>query len=228
MRRCDRRPSLHGRKSKNSGGLFDVAARAARVSEMETRMAAPDFWNDPEEAKKLVKSFTEVKRPLDRFQSLEARAKDAREMIDLIEAESELVSGYSIEFSGSKFAMLFLAEYSEAVVLSTLTATLFLGGWRGPFLPPVLWLVIKIFAVFSLVVWIRSTMPRLRIDQAMAFTWKFLLPLALIHIIITSTQIVFWPGAPVWSLVLLNLAIVVALVLLWSRLYRLGGGRVEV
>jgi len=89
LRRCDRRPSLHGRKSKNSGGLFDVAARAARVSEMETRMAAPDFWNDPEEAKKLVKSFTEVKRPLDRFQSLEARAKDAREMIDLIEAESD-------------------------------------------------------------------------------------------------------------------------------------------
>ena len=154
-----------------------------------------------------------------------ALAEINRSPFDLIEAESELVSGYSIEFSGSKFAMLFLAEYSEAVVLSTLTATLFLGGWRGPFLPPVLWLVIKIFAVFSLVVWIRSTMPRLRIDQAMAFTWKFLLPLALINIIITSARVVFWPGAPAWSLVLMNLAIAVVLVLLWSRLYKMGGGR---
>ncbi|MDP2859067.1 MAG: peptide chain release factor 2 [Bacillota bacterium] len=69
---------------------LDVAARAARVSELETRMAAPDFWNDPEEAKKLVKNLTEVKRPLDKVQGLEARARDAREMLDLIEAESDL------------------------------------------------------------------------------------------------------------------------------------------
>ncbi len=157
-----------------------------------------------------------------------ALAEINRTPFDLLEADSELVAGYNIEFAGSKFAMLFLAEYSEALVLSTLTTTLFLGGWRGPFLPPFLWFVLKIFAVFCLVVWIRSTLPRLRIDQVMAFAWKFLLPLALINIFVTSIQIVLWPQAPVWSLVFLNLAIVVVLLLWWSRLYKLGGGRVEV
>ncbi len=147
---------------------------------------------------------------------------------DLVEAESEIIAGYNIEFSGSKFATFFLAEYSEAVLLSALTATLFLGGWSGPLLPPFLWLLIKMFAVFALIIWIRSTLPRFRIDQMMAFAWKFLLPLALINLLLTSLQIVFWPEASTWIIVLLSFAIMVALILVWSKSFKPGGSKVGI
>jgi len=149
-----------------------------------------------------------------------------RTPFDLVEADSEIVAGYNIEFSGSKFATFFLAEYSEAVVLSALITTLFLGGWSGPLLPPFLWFLIKIFSVFFLIVWIRSTIPRLRIDQVMSFAWKFLLPLALINLLITSAQVVFWADASPWSIMIINLAIMVILVVLWSRLFKPGGKRI--
>ena len=147
---------------------------------------------------------------------------------DLVEAESEIIAGYNIEFSGSKFATFFLTEYGEAVVVSALTATLFLGGWRGPLLPPYLWLIIKMFAVFALIIWIRSTLPRFRIDQVMAFAWKFLLPLALINLLLTSMQVVFWPEASVWLIVLLSFAIMAALILFWSKFFKPGGSRIGV
>lgn len=147
---------------------------------------------------------------------------------DLVEAESEIIAGYNIEFSGSKFATFFLTEYSEAVLLSALTAILFLGGWSGPLLPPFLWLVIKMFVVFALIVWIRSTLPRFRIDQMMAFAWKFLLPLALINLLLTSLQIVFWPEASSWIIVLLSFAIMVALILVWSKSFKPGGNKVGI
>ncbi|MBA7468895.1 NADH-quinone oxidoreductase subunit H [subsurface metagenome] len=151
-----------------------------------------------------------------------------RTPFDLVEADSEIVAGFNIEYSGTKFATLFLTEYAEAVAISAIIATIFLGGWRGPLLPPLLWFLIKLFAVFFLIVWIRSTIPRLRIDQVMSFAWKFLLPLALINLLITSIQIVFWPEASVWPVVLLNLAMVVTLVLFWSKFFKLGGRRIEV
>ncbi len=147
---------------------------------------------------------------------------------DLVEAESEIIAGYNIEFSGSKFATFFLAEYSEAVLVSTLTATLFLGGWNGPLLPPFLWLLIKIFAVFALIVWIRSTLPRFRIDQMMAFAWKFLLPLALINLLLTSLQVVFWPDAKTWVIVLSSFVIMAALILFWSKSFKPGGNRIGI
>jgi NADH-quinone oxidoreductase subunit H len=147
---------------------------------------------------------------------------------DLVEAESEIIAGYNIEFSGSKFATFFLTEYSEAVLVSVLTATLFLGGWSGPLLPPFLWLLIKMFTVFALIVWIRSTLPRFRIDQMMAFAWKFLLPLALINLLLTSLQIVFWPDASTWIIVLLSFVIMAALILFWSKLFKPGGNKVGI
>jgi len=150
-----------------------------------------------------------------------------RTPFDLLEADSELVAGFNIEYSGMKFATFFLTEYAESLVTSTLVTTLFLGGWRGPLLPPFLWFLIKVVAVFSLIVWIRGTIPRLRIDQVMAFAWKFLLPLALINLLITSLQVVFWPEAPQWPIILINLALAVALVLLWSRFFKAGGNKVE-
>ncbi len=148
---------------------------------------------------------------------------------DLVEADSEIVAGYNIEYSGMKFGTLYLAEYAEVLAVSAIITTLYLGGWRGPLLPPILLFLIKVFAVFFFIMWVRSTLPRLRIDQVMAFAWKFLLPLALINLLVTSLQVILgWPEASPWLMVFLNLAIMAVLVILWSRLFKTGGGRVEV
>lgn len=145
---------------------------------------------------------------------------------DLVEADSELVSGYNIEYSGMKFAALMLTQYAEVAVISVIVTTLFLGGWRGPLLPPFLWFLIKVFAVFFVIEWIRFTLLRLRIDQVMAFAWKFLLPLALINLLITSAQVVFWPDASPWLIMIINIAIMAFLIILWSRLFKPGGKRI--
>jgi NADH-quinone oxidoreductase subunit H len=157
-----------------------------------------------------------------------ALAEINRTPFDLVEADSEIVAGYHIEYSGMKFAMFFLAEYCEALAISAIVATLFLGGWRGPLLPPFLWFLIKVIAVFFFIIWIRGTIPRLRIDQVMAFAWKCLLPLALINLLVTGIQVLVWPQGLPWPVIFLNLGIMAALVVLWSKFYRFGGGRVEV
>ena len=151
-----------------------------------------------------------------------------RSPFDLVEADSELVAGFHTEYSGMKFAMFYLAEYAEALAISAIITTLFLGGWRGPVLPPWLWFLIKVISVFSVMVWIRATVPRIRIDQLMALAWKFLFPLALINLIITSIQVLTWPEALPWVLIFVNFAIMVILILLWSKFFKLGWGRVEV
>jgi NADH-quinone oxidoreductase subunit H len=157
-----------------------------------------------------------------------ALAEINRAPFDLVEADSEIVAGYNIEYSGMKFAMFFLAEYCEALAISAIVTTLFLAGWKGPLLPPFLWFLIKVVAVFFVIIWIRSTIPRLRIDQVMAFAWKFLLPLALINLFITGIQVLVWKDGLPWPVIFLNLAIMVILIVLWSKFYKLGGGRVEV
>jgi NADH-quinone oxidoreductase subunit H len=162
---------------------------------------------------------------------LASLAECHRTPFDLVEADSEIVAGYNIEYSGMKFGTLFLAEYAEVIALSAIMTTLFLGGWQGPLLPSILWFLIKVFAVFFVIIWIRSTIPRLRIDQVMAFAWKFLLPLALINLFITSLQVVFWLEAfktYSWAIAVLNLVVAAVLVFLWSRFFRLGGERIEV
>jgi len=159
---------------------------------------------------------------------LGALAEINRTPFDLVEADSEIIAGYHIEYSGMKFAMFYLAEYCEVLAISAITATLFLGGWRGPVLPPVLWFLIKVVGVFFVIIWIRSTIPRLRIDQVMAFAWKCLLPLALLNLLITGIQVLVWPEALPWAVIFLNVAIMVVLVVLWSKFFKLGGGRVEV
>jgi len=151
-----------------------------------------------------------------------------RSPFDLMEADSEIVAGFHTEYSGMKFAMFYLAEYGEALVLSTIIATIYLGGWRGPLLPPWLWLVVKVFAVFFVMIWTRTTLPRVRIDQLMALAWKFLFPLALINLMITAIEVLSWPEALPWPIILVNFAIMAVLVLVWTKFFRLGGGRVEV
>ncbi|MDP2917219.1 MAG: NADH-quinone oxidoreductase subunit NuoH [Dehalococcoidia bacterium] len=151
-----------------------------------------------------------------------------RSPFDMLEADSEIVAGFHTEYSGMKFAMFYLVEYAEALAMSAIIATLFLGGWRGPVLPPWLWFIIKIFVVFFLMIWTRSTLPRVRIDQLMALAWKGLFPLALINLFITGVEVLLWPAGLPWLAVLINIVIMVVLLLLWSRFFKLGWGRVEI
>lgn len=151
-----------------------------------------------------------------------------RSPFDLMEADSEIVAGFHTEYSGMKFAMFYLVEYAESLVISAIIATLFLGGWRGPVLPPWLWFLVKVFAVFFVMFWIRATVPRVRIDQLMALAWKFLFPLALLNLFITGIEVLVWPMALPWAMILINIAIMVVLILLWSKFFKLGWGRVEV
>ena len=151
-----------------------------------------------------------------------------RSPFDLFEADSEIVAGFHTEYSGMKFAMFYLAEYAEALAISAIITTLFLGGWRGPLLAPWLWFVIKTIAVFFVMIWTRTTLPRIRIDQLMALAWKFLFPLALINLFITAIEVLAWPEALPWTMILVNIAIMAVLVLLWSKFFKLGWGRVAV
>ncbi|WP_026842729.1 NADH-quinone oxidoreductase subunit NuoH [Citrifermentans bremense] len=105
---------------------------------------------------------------------------------DLPEAEGELVAGFHTEYSGMRFGLFFVGEYINIISLSALASLFFLGGWRGPLLPPILWFFIKV-ALFAFVfIWVRGTLPRLRYDQLMHLGWKFLTPLALLNILATG------------------------------------------
>jgi len=151
-----------------------------------------------------------------------------RSPFDLMEADSELVAGFHTEYSGMKFAMFYLVEYAEAIAISAIITTLFLGGWRGPLLPDWLWFIVKVFIVFFVMVWTRTTLPRVRIDQLMAFAWKFLFPLALINLFITAIQVLSLSKDLIWIMIPVNIAIMVILVVLWSKFFKLGWGRLEV
>jgi NADH-quinone oxidoreductase subunit H len=111
-----------------------------------------------------------------------------RTPFDTPEGESELVGGYHTEYSGMKFALFQMAEFLSAFAISGMAVTLFLGGWNGPVLPSWLWFMVKSMAVFFILIWLRGTFPRFRIDQVMAFAWKFLLPLALANIFIVAVD----------------------------------------
>ena len=128
---------------------------------------------------------------------------------DLPEAESELVSGYNTEYSGMKFAMFFLAEYASLFGMSVLTATLFLGGYYSPIgglileklginnplllqLEMATWLIFKTYACITFAMWIRGTLPRLKPDELMGFSWKFLIPLSLVNLLVVATLKVVW------------------------------------
>jgi NADH-quinone oxidoreductase subunit H len=151
-----------------------------------------------------------------------------RSPFDLLEADSELTAGFHTEYSGMKFALFYLTEYGEAIALSAMISTLFLGGWRGPLLPPWLWLIVKIIVVFFVMVWTRMTLPRARIDQLMGLAWKFLFPLAIINFLITAVEVLTWQSGLPWFIIPANFAVAVILILIWSRNFKVGLGKVEV
>ncbi len=114
-----------------------------------------------------------------------------RRPLDLVEADSEIVAGFFIEYSGMKFGMFYLAEFMNQLMMSVLFATLFLGGWRGPWVDQVpvlgtLWLVIKVVISMLIIQFCQYSLPRLRIDQILALNWKFLTPLALVNICVVA------------------------------------------
>jgi NADH-quinone oxidoreductase subunit H len=122
-----------------------------------------------------------------------------RAPFDMPEAEQELTAGYHSEYSGIKFAFLFMAEYDKMIAVSAIAATLFLGGYQGPLLDqyPLLgpvWLALKVIMVLLVMIWLRATLPRFRYDRLMTFGWKILLPLALVNVALTAIGIVVLGG----------------------------------
>jgi NADH-quinone oxidoreductase subunit H len=125
-------------------------------------------------------------------------AETNRPPFDLVEAEQEIVGGYHTEYSGLRFALFFLAEYINIFNISAITVTLFLGGWNGPdfglpaavaWLMPILWFLLKTYALLFVFVWIRASLPRMRYDQLMTFGWKRLIPLSLLWIVLSTVAI---------------------------------------
>ncbi|WP_348261415.1 NADH-quinone oxidoreductase subunit NuoH [Telmatobacter sp. DSM 110680] len=134
-----------------------------------------------------------------------AYAETNRSPFDLPEAESELVAGYHTEYSSMKFAMFFMAEYGNMIMVGCVATLLFLGGWTSPFgnlLPapssfilrafiPIFWFVLKVFSFLFLYVWVRGTLPRFRYDQLMNYGWRWLMPLAILNIVGTSLWLAY-------------------------------------
>src|SRR6266566_8305024 len=130
-----------------------------------------------------------------------ATAESNRSPFDLPEGESEIIAGYYVEYSGFKFALFFLGEYIGMFAVSGLAITLFLGGWHAPFpfltwVPSYMWFFIKLLGLIALFIWVRGTLPRLRIDQLMNFAWKFMLPMSLINFIVAG----LWHYSRDWNL----------------------------
>jgi NADH-quinone oxidoreductase subunit H len=119
-------------------------------------------------------------------------AETRRLPFDLPEAESELVAGFHSEYSGMKFGMFFVGEYLGITLVSAMITTLFFGGWLGPWLPPLVWFLLKTFAFIGFFILLRAALPRPRYDQLMAYGWKLLLPLSLLNLSVTAAVVIGW------------------------------------
>ena len=134
-------------------------------------------------------------------------AEVGRTPFDIYHAESEIVGGPFVEYSGAHWSIFFLAEYINTFAIAALTVILFFGGWSGPGLEgwwEIIWFLFKVYLVLLVIFWIRGTFPRLRIDQLMAFAWKVVVPLSFLTVVMTAIyQFYNWP---VWSLTLMSVA----------------------
>lgn len=118
-----------------------------------------------------------------------AVAETNRAPFDIPEAESEIVAGFHTEYSGMRFSLFFLAEYTNMIIVSMVATTLFLGGYHGPVLPGFVWFFLKVYALIFVMMWFRWTFPRLRFDQLMNFAWGVLIPLAIVNLLVTAAVI---------------------------------------
>ncbi len=143
-----------------------------------------------------------------------------RSPFDLPEAESEIIAGFHMEYSGMRFALFFLAEYANAFTVSAIATTLFLGGWHGWILPGFVWFLLKTYLLFLVMVWMRGTLPRLRYDQLMAFAWKVLLPLTLVNLVLAAFVHELGLMALPWPVLLvINLPVVALIYWAYNRFY---------
>jgi NADH-quinone oxidoreductase subunit H len=152
-----------------------------------------------------------------------ALAETNRSPFDLPEGESELVAGYFTEYSGFKFALFFLGEYLGMLSIAGFAITLFLGGWGAPFsflevVPSWAWFFVKLFCALGFFIWLRGTLPRLRQDQLMNFAWKFMLPMALLNLLVAGAWRFFGEGWQRW--VICSVVLLIAYVLLGRVLMR--------
>ena len=134
-------------------------------------------------------------------------AEVGRTPFDIYFAESEIVGGPFVEYSGAHWSVFFLAEYINTFAIAALTVLLFLGGWSGPLLSGnwvIIWFFLKVYAIILVIFWIRGTFPRLRIDQLMAFAWKVMVPLSFYTIVVTGVYLFY--ELPPWTLTLMSLA----------------------
>jgi NADH-quinone oxidoreductase subunit H len=158
-------------------------------------------------------------------------AESNRSPFDIPEAESELIAGHLTEYSGFKYALFFMAEYFGMFAVSGLAVTLFLGGWHAPFsflgfVPSYVWFFGKLMLLVGLFIWVRGTVPRLRVDQLLNFAWKFLLPMSLLNLVVAGiwhfTSVWSFPGAVLGRWLLC--AVLIAVPYLWLG-RSLSGGR---
>lgn len=144
-----------------------------------------------------------------------------RSPFDIVEADSELVAGFHTEYSGMKWGTFQLAEFIAPFGAAAIITTLFLKGWDGPVLPSHLWFFIKVWAVWFVLLWVRATLPRLRVDQIMALAWKFLFPLGLINLFITAGLLLIWEDptiAQLWMMGGINWVVALACLVASSHL----------
>ena len=138
-----------------------------------------------------------------------------RTPFDLPEGESEIVAGFHTEYSGMKFALFYMAEFMNAFTISAIVATTYLGGWQGLWLPSWAWFFLKSFALVFVMMWFRGTFPRLRVDQLMGFAWKFLLPLALVDLLVAGVWVQM--SAPMNHIVSLLILLMTLVILYWAN-----------
>ena len=147
-------------------------------------------------------------------------AELGRTPFDIYHAESEIVGGPFVDYSGAHWSIFFLAEYINTFLIASLVTLLFLGGWSGPLLPDLAWFFIKVYAVIMVIFWFRGTFPRFRIDQLMRLAWQVLVPLSFLNLVMTAAVLFY--GLPMWVLTLAGLAVLAA----WAvAVTRWGPGR---
>ncbi|MBI1822758.1 MAG: NADH-quinone oxidoreductase subunit NuoH [Nitrospirae bacterium] len=170
--------------------IIGVVLLSQSLSMVDITMAQKDHWNI------LFQPVAFV------LYIISALAETNRIPFDLPEAESELVAGWFTEYSGMRFAFYFLAEYANMIIVSSVGAILFLGGWHAPFhfmetnapfymISPFIWFILKVYFILFFFIWLRGTVPRLRYDQLMKLGWKIMLPVAFVNLIVTAI-VIYW------------------------------------